>query len=46
VILEQLGMAAWIELNPNDERDAIVADKLIKNQLSYLSLNLKILICD
>jgi hypothetical protein len=46
VILEQLGTAAWIELNFNTERDAIVADKLIENQLSYLSPNVKILVRD
>ncbi|KAG2004118.1 hypothetical protein GB937_009135 [Aspergillus fischeri] len=46
VILEQLGTAAWIKLNPNAERDAIVADKLIENQLLYLLLNVKILIRD
>ncbi|KAG2002730.1 hypothetical protein GB937_009603 [Aspergillus fischeri] len=46
MILEQLGEAAWIKLDHNAERDAIVADKIIENQLSYLSPNVKILVCD
>ncbi|KAH2360628.1 hypothetical protein KXV98_007936, partial [Aspergillus fumigatus] len=45
-ILEQLGKAAWIELEPDAERDVIVADKIIENQLSYLSPNVKILVRD
>ncbi|PKX89144.1 NACHT domain protein [Aspergillus novofumigatus IBT 16806] len=45
-ILQQLGEAAWIELDPDAERDAIVADKMIENQLSYLSPNVKVLVRD
>ncbi|KAB8213009.1 NACHT domain protein [Aspergillus novoparasiticus] len=45
-ILEQLGEIPRIELDSDTERDAIVAEKLIESQLSYLSTDVRALVLD
>lgn len=43
-ILEQLGETAVIELDPNAERDTVVVEKVVQDQLSYLSVDVKALV--
>ena len=43
-ILDQLDRAARIELHSDTQQDGIIIEKTIKNQLSYLSTNVKALI--
>ncbi|GKZ25938.1 hypothetical protein AbraIFM66951_002452 [Aspergillus brasiliensis] len=43
-ILEQLGEIAVIELTSNAGRDRVVVEKLVQDQLSYLSVDVKALV--
>ena len=43
-ILDQLNRAARIKLHSNTQQDGIIIEKAVKNQLSYLSTNVKALI--
>ena len=45
-ILDQLDGAARIELRSDTQRDGIIVEKTVENQLSYLSTNVKALIID
>lgn len=45
-ILDQLDGAARIELHSDTQRDGIIVEKIINNQLSYLSTNVKALVID
>lgn len=43
-ILEQLGETAVMELDANAERDTVVVERLVQDQLSYLSMDVKALV--
>ncbi|PYH50974.1 uncharacterized protein BO96DRAFT_488655 [Aspergillus niger CBS 101883] len=43
-ILEQLGETAVMELDANTERDTVVVERLVQDQLSYLLIDVKALV--